>query len=227
VKQKIRIFAALACLLLTLARVAALEAPLAVRPTLGVVIESLLDPSVSPEQISSPSINFDLGAGLILPFSPGSRLSFEPSVDFYGAYYEYLNGRPVPTDMTFGSAFGLGLLLDAPVVYTLPLGGGFTLGMGAGLCLDIRAAITIDTDPVKAANTPAMNRYFWDKGRFATPSTLLRAEYALTDNVAFGLNGRVLWPIYNLWSGEGYGFFDRGMYFVELSIVYKLGKTGR
>ena len=73
-----------------------------------------------------------------------------------------------------------------------------------------------------------MNQYFWDKARFSTPSTpAVRRQYRLTDRVVVGLTGRVLWPIYNLWTGEGYGFFDQGMYLLELSMRYKLGKSGR
>lgn len=213
--------AALVLALLPLAKPAALEAPLAVRPTWGVIVENLLDPALSGS-VSSPSLNFNLGAGVVMPFSRGSRFSFEPSADFYFSNYEYFGGQPVPTAEEYGSAFVLGLLLDSPVVYSLPIGGGFTLGIGVGLCLDVRVAFTIDQDPVKAANTPIMNKYFWDKGRFLTPSSLVRAEYALTDRVAFGFNGKVFWPVYNLWSGEGFSFFDQGLYLVDLSIVYRL-----
>jgi hypothetical protein len=200
---------------------AALEAPVALRPTWGVLIEGLLDHSAD-SSISSPSINFNFGAGVVMPFSPSSRFSFEPSADLYWAYYEYFDERGVPTDLTFGSAFGLGLLLDLPVVYTLPLGSKFTLGFGVGACLNARVAFTIDSN--KSENTPLINRYFWDKGRFATPTTLIRGEYKLTDRVGFGFTGRVLWPIYNLWAGEGYGFFDHGMYLVDLTILYRFKK---
>jgi hypothetical protein len=213
--------AAAVLLLLPLASAVALEAPQAVRPTWGVVVESLLDPSLEGS-VSNPSINFNLGAGLVMPLVPGSRFSFEPSGDFYFAYYEYFNGRPVPTAQEDGSAFGLGLLLDAPLVYTLPLGGGFSLGLGLGLCFDLRVALTLDPN-YKAGDTALMNGYFWGQGRFVTPSTILRGEYKLTERVGFGFSGRALWPVYNLWSGEGYGFFDRGMYLIDLTIVYKLG----
>jgi hypothetical protein len=212
----------LALCLLAPSGAAALEAPIAVRPTWGVAVEGLLDPALAG-QVSRPSINFNLGAGVVMPFSAGSRFSFEPSADLYWANYEYLNGAAVPTDETFGSAFGLGLLLDAPVVYTIPLAKGFSLGFGMGLCFDIRAAFTLDST-YKPEDTAPMNSYFWDKARFLMPSTILRAEYALTERVGFGLSGRILWPLYNLWSGMGVGFFDRAKYLVDLSIVYKLGK---
>ena len=214
--------AALILASLPLGAAAALEAPEIIRPTWGVVVEGLLDPAAN-SMIASPSINFNFGCGFIMPFSKGSPFSFEPSADLYWANYEYLNKRAVPTDLTFGTAFGLGLLLDAPVVVTLPLGNTLSFGLGAGVCLDLRAAFTVDS--AHADNPPEINRYFWEKGRFATPSTLIRAEYKLTERVAFGFNGRVLWPIYNLWTNEGYGFFDRAMYLIDLSIRYKLPKA--
>lgn len=210
--------------MLPLAHAAALEAPQSIRPTWGVVVESLLDPSVSPQKVASPSLNFSLGAGVVMPFSPGSRFSLEPSGDLYLANYEYLNGRAVPTDNTFATAFGLGLLLDLPIVYTFPFRGGFSLGMGMGLCFDLRYAFTVDAP--RAAETPLINGYFWDQGRFMTPSTVLRGEYQLTERVGFGFSGRVLWPLYNLWANEGYGFFDRAKYLIGLTIAYKLVPSG-
>jgi hypothetical protein len=199
---------------------AALEAPVAVRPTWGVLVESLLNPA-NASAIPSPSLNFNFGCGVIMPFEPGSRFSFEPSADIYYYNAEWRNGQALPTDESFSSAFVLGLLLDAPVVYSLPAGQKFTLGFGAGLCLDLRLAFT--TDPANAGNTPLMNGYFWDQARFITPSTLVRGEYALTDRIGFGFTARVLWPIYNLWTGEGFGFFDQGMYLIDLTIRYRLG----
>ena len=201
---------------------AALEAPVAIRPTWGVLAESLLDPANS-SAIPSPSLNFNFGCGVVMPFEPGSRFSFEPSADIYYYNAEWTaDGQTLPTDESFSSAFVLGLLLDAPVVYSLPVGEKLTFGFGAGLCLDVRLAFT--TDPASAGNTPLMNGYFWNQARFITPSTLIRGEYALTDRVGFGFTGRVLWPIYNLWTGEGFGFFDQGMYLIDLTIRYRLGE---
>jgi hypothetical protein len=184
-------------------------------------MESLLNPA-NTSSVPSPSLNVSFGCGVVMPLTAGSRLSFEPSADIYSFNAEYFNGQALPADESFSSAFVVGLLLDAPVVYSFPEWRNLTFGVGAGLCLDIRVAFS--TDPAKAGDTPQMNQYFWDKARFLTPSTLIRGEYKLTDRVVIGLTGRVLWPIYNLWTGEGYGFFDQGMYLLEISMRYKLGK---
>lgn len=201
----------------------ALEPPVAIRPSWGVLIESLLDSSAY-SAIPSPSLSFNFGSGVVMPLSPDSRLSFEPSADIYYFNAEYYNKRAVPTGSTFGSAFVLCLLLDAPIVYSIPVGQKITLAAGAGLSLDLRVAF--NDDPEKTRDTPLINGYLWDKGRFITPSALLRGEYALTDRVGFGFTGRILLPVYNLWAGEGYGFFDHGIYLVDLTILYKLKASG-
>jgi hypothetical protein len=197
---------------------AALEAPLGIRPTWGVLVESVLDKS---DPAISPGLSFNFGAGVIMPLSPGSSYSFVPSADLY-YYNAALNssGRVVPTDESLGTAFVVGLLLDAPISYSLPLGNKFSMGLGMGLCLDLRIAFTIDQ--LKAGDTSLINRYLWDKARFLMPSTTIRFEYELTDRVSFGLKSRVMWPIYNLWANEGTGFMDHAKFLIDLAVGYKL-----
>ena len=216
--------AALALMLLPAPGIAALEAPVAIRATWGVLFENLLDPSLSTPgalvRIPTPSLNFNFGASVIMPFSPDSRFSFDPSADIYYYYAELTqSGQALPSFEEYRDTFVLGLLLDTPISYSLPVGSKFLFGVGAGLCFDIRAAFPV----AGSTNAPAINKYLWDKGRFLMPSTRIRAEYALTDNVRFGLTGRLLWPIFNLWTGEGYGFFDQSQYLVDVTIRVKLG----
>jgi hypothetical protein len=214
-------FTAIAVALIPLSGVAALEPPVAIRPSWGVVTENLQDPSIA-HGVASPSINFNFGSGVVMPLFPESRITFEPSADFYFYNTEYANGQAVPTSQEFSSDFTLGLLLDAPVVYSLPAGNTLTFGVGAGLCLDLRVAFSVD--PARTSGTPAMNSYYWDKARFIMPSLLVRGEYRLTDRVGFGFTGRMLWPIHNLWTTPSYGFFDRAKYLVDLTIRYRLSE---
>jgi hypothetical protein len=198
----------------------ALEPPEYLRATWGVLVESFLNPSLA-SNVATPSINFNFGAGLSMPLSPGSRWAFAPSGDIYYYNAEWFDGQALPTDETVSSAFVLGLMLNAPIVYTLPLSDTLSLSGGVGLAIDLRAAFTSDSS-YYPENTKRMNIYFWEKGRFFTPSTSVHFEYKLNDRVGFGFAGRVLWPIYNLWTGEGYGFLDQGKYIVDLVIRYKL-----
>jgi len=218
--------AALGLALAAVSPLSALEKPEYLRTTWGVLLESFLDPALTTKgnsvRTSPLSINFNLGAGVSMPLSEGSPWAFAPSGDIYFYNAEYSNdGQPVVTDDAFSSAFVMGLILNVPIVYSLPLSDSYTISAGLGLCFDLRAAFTRDSS-YEADNTKRMNAYFWGMGRFFTPSTTLRFEYKLTDRVGFGMVGRALWPIYNLWTDEGYGFLDQGKYFVDLVIRYKL-----
>jgi hypothetical protein len=199
------------------ARAMAIEAPTAIRPTWGVLMENILDPTAG---VATPSLVFNFGAGVVMPFKPDSPFTLVPSADFYYYYAELHNGRAVPTDESFSDNFVLGLILDAPVVYNIPLGQKFSVGAGAGPCLDFRVAFSTDRSLV---DTPEINLYFWDKARFLTLSTVIRAEYKLTDLVDFGVKGRAIWPIYNLWAYEGHGFFDHTMYLIDVAVTFKIG----
>jgi hypothetical protein len=217
-RTKAALTALLLALLLPLGA-SALEAPDTLRANWGVLVESLTNPALS-SHVSSPSINFNFGAGVSMPLSPDSRWSFGPSADLYWYYGEFNSGQPVATDEAFSSTFVMGLLLNAPVVYSIPLNPKFTLSAGGGLCLDLRFAFK--SGDLDASAAKASNAYFWGMGRFLTPSTTLRIEYKLTERVGFGFSARVLWPIYNIWTGEGYGFFDQGKYLLSLVVRYKL-----
>jgi hypothetical protein len=212
----------------------ALESPDLLRATMGVLIESQLNPAFD-SNVPAPSINFNLGAGLNFPFSPESRFSFAPTGDLYFYYGEFNSGQPVSADQAFSSTYILGALLNAPVMYTFPLGSGkFTLYAGLGLCLDLRFAFKSGDIPADSArNTDSAddaasdtNKYFWGKGRFLMPSTTVNIEYALNDRMGVGLSTRVLWPFYNIWTKEGYGFLDQTKYLINVAIRYKLKKKG-
>jgi hypothetical protein len=211
-------FAALVLALLPLG-VAALEAPDAIRGNWGVLVESLLNPALN-SNVSSPSINFNFGAGVSMPFSPDSRISFGPSADIYFYNGEFNGGQPVAADESNSTTYVVGCLLNAPVVYSLPINPKLTLSAGMGLCLDLRFALASSGDT--SSDASKSNAYFWGMGRFITPSTTLRLEYTLTERVGFGFSGRILWPIYNLWTGEGYGFFDQTKYLLDIVIRFRL-----
>lgn len=203
--------------------VAALEAPDAIRGNWGVLVESLLNPALN-SNVSSPSINFNFGAGVSMPFSPDSRISFGPSADIYFYNGEFNGGQPVAADESNSTTYVVGCLLNAPVVYSFPINPKLTLSAGMGLCLDLRFALA--SSGATSSDASKSNAYFWGMSRFITPSTTLRLEYTLTERVGFGFSGRILWPIYNLWTGEGYGFFDQGKYLIDLVVRFRLKPAG-
>jgi hypothetical protein len=221
-----RLLLSLLALALAALPATALESPEYLRVTWGVLGESFLDPALttvgSADRAPPFSINYNFGAGVSMPFTRVPGLAFAPSGDmyFYNAQYTTA-GQVVPTDEAFTSAFVLGLILNAPLAYSYAINDQFNITASVGLAFDLRVAFT--TDSAKASYTPLMNSYLWDKGRFLMPSTSIRGEYKLTDRVGFGFTARMFWPIYNLWTEEGFGFFDQGKYFFDLVIRYKLG----
>jgi hypothetical protein len=206
---------------------AALESPEYLRVNWGVLGESFLDPALTTvgnyENRASPfSVNFNLGAGVSMPFVAGSNWAFAPTADLYYYNATYTTaGQPVAVDETFSIATVFGLLLDASVAYSYPIGEKISLAASAGLCIDARIAFVNSSGD--SAGTNSMNSYFWNQGRFFSPSTAIRGEYKLTNSISFGFSGRVLWPIYNLWTNEGFGFFDQTKYMFDLVIRYRLG----
>jgi hypothetical protein len=193
-----------------------LEAPESVRPTWGVLMEPLLDPAAA-SQIPNPSINFNVGAGVVIPLAASPRWAFEPSADLYWYYCAYVNGRAVPAEATLSEAFVLGLLVDAPFVYSFPFAERFSAGFGGGLCLHLRAAFDQSSSDIGA-----VNRYLWDKARFVMPSAVARAEYRLSDRVEFGFQLRALLPFFNFWTPDSPGFFDQAIFIADLALRYRL-----
>jgi len=216
---------ALLLLLAAIAPLAALDKPAAFRPDLGVVYV----PNLDPDKETASLVTYVLGCGVVYPLNVGllargkASWSFEPSVDFYTAYYELdASGRAVPTELADRQAFVLGLLVDAPIVLSVPLDEKFTFGAGAGLAFDLRAAFQ-DSDPSIAEGTGGeINAYFWGKGRFVLPSTFIRIEYRLTERVDFGFSVRAYWPLFNFWAGEGLPILDQGIFGGSLGVRYKL-----
>jgi hypothetical protein len=194
--------------------------PESIRPSLGVIFIANLDPDSGLG--TTNLITNVLGSGFVYPLAPGSRWSFEPSVDFYWAYYELSKtGRALPTGVENRDAFVLGLLVEAPVVYSVRLSDKVVVGGGAGLAINLRAGFSAAAE-VPQSTVKAINSYLWSKGRFAMPSSFLRIEYRLTDRVAFGFTARALWPLFNTWAGEGLPFLDQAIFGGVLLVRYRL-----
>jgi hypothetical protein len=193
------------------------EAPESLRVGWGVLMQPLLDSSVS-SAVANPSINFHLGAGLVLPFASKPRWTFEPSADLYWYYCGYINSRAVPVEETLSDAFVIGLLVDAPFIYSFPISDKFAAGVGGGLCLNLRFAI--DTPPY--GNLESIYGYLWGGGRFVLPSIVGRFEYRLTERVECGLQLRALLPVFNLWTPDSPSIIDQAVFAATMTIRYRL-----
>jgi len=193
------------------------EAPESIRIGWGALIETHLDPA-SSSMVPNPSLEFNLGAGLVLPIAERPRWAFEPSVDLYWYHCGLVDGRAMPVDETLSEAFVLGILADVPFVYSFPLSGDFAAGVGGGLALDLRFAI----DTASYGNIGEIYGYLWGAGRFVLPSALARIEYRLGERVECGLQLRAFLPLFNLWSADSPSIIDQMILAAAWSIRYRL-----
>ncbi len=206
---------ALACL----CPASALPAPESIRPSLGVIFVVNADKGAGTD--TTDLITNVLGSGLVYPLAWGPRWSFDPSAEFYWSYYELANGRALPTGVENRDAFVLGFLIEAPIVYSAQVSDKVALGGGAGLVLNLRYGLSAAAE-VKQSTVNSINDYLWGQGRFIMPSSFLRIEYRLTQRVAFGFTARAIWPVFNLWAGEGLPFLDQAIFGGVLQVRYHL-----
>jgi hypothetical protein len=67
-----------------------------------------------------------------------------------------------------------------------------------------------------------INDWLWAKGRWFLPSTHLEYEYQAQGKIRMGAGLLAWWPIFNLWAGEGLGFFDQMMAGFTINLSFAL-----
>lgn len=172
------------------------------------------------------------GPAPILP-SPGGTVSYtfndllslELSLDLYGTEYDYsyqLN-RAVPANQEFRSSFIVGSLWGLqPVLYFRP---GKTVGIRAygGLAFDARICFLAwdvnasqdhqDKNKYSGAGTVGeassdIFSYFWGGGRWLFPFAGGGVDFAVLGGIRLGLDFRVWFPLWRLWTGENAPFIE-------------------
>jgi hypothetical protein len=157
----------------------------------------------------------------LLP-SPGAALAYrlwgpleaELSLDLYFTHYGYnwTLDRPVPIEIENRSAFVLGALTGLQLGGRIPLGNKTVLRLYVGPSADLRivliAADLNDADLVKddpagaPMQTDAVRDYFWGEGRWFLPFAGAGLDFAVNNAVFVGIDFRVWFPVYRLWTGE-------------------------
>lgn len=163
----------------------------------------------------SPVVN-TLGGSIAISFSEGFWLQLEPGLDLLWTNYGNYDGRAVPVAYETGAGnnvFVLGFLLDLPLVAAFRFGPvlvpelekRFLLSLSLGPAFLLRAGFKGDTTLEYAeemlANQAAVNRYFWELGRWFYPAAALRFETLLQDQFTFVLGVRALAAAANWWTG--------------------------
>jgi hypothetical protein len=157
----------------------------------------------------------------LLP-SPGAALACrlwgpleaEISLDLYGTHYGYdwELGRPLPVELENRSALVLGALTGLQMGTRFSLGGGRDLRLYAGPAADLRLVVIaadlnasdlLPDDPSDAPmQTNAVRDYFWKEGRWFFPFAGAGFDFPLNDGFSFGIDFRVWFPVYRLWTAE-------------------------
>ncbi|MBU0936753.1 MAG: hypothetical protein KKI09_01520 [Spirochaetes bacterium] len=168
-----------------------------------------------PDSAPSPVLN-TLGGSIAISFSEGFWLQLEPGLDLLWTNYGNYDGRAVPVEYEAGdgnNVFVLGFLLDLPLVAAFRFGPvlvpelekRFLLSFSLGPAFLLRAGFKGDTTAEVAdkmlVNQAAVNRYFWEQGRWFYPAAALRFETLLQDQFTFVLGVRALVAAANWWTG--------------------------
>jgi hypothetical protein len=194
--------------------------PLAIRPIFGEVLFINRDPGATTLTLNPVLIPI-LGAALDYPVGKG-YFRFQPSFLFYNSIYEYTAaGRAVPGNVEYRSAYVYGILFDLPFLYEFRLGKGSILRTGLGLALNARYGFKAAAE-VPDSEVTGINDWLWAKGRWFLPSTHLEYEYQAQGKIRMGAGLLAWWPIFNLWAGEGLGFFDQMMAGFTINLSFAL-----
>ena len=146
-----------------------------------------------------------LGAAVILPLL--GPLSVEASLDCYGTDYEYKMGRAAAAIPDNRAAFVIGSVAGIQLLGTIPLNSAMGLRVFAGPAADLRLCLLsygLSNDPFEEElrrQTKAIAAYFWDVGRWFLPVAGAGFDYRFLSGVTLGLDFRVWFPLYKLWTG--------------------------
>lgn len=152
-------------------------------------------------------------AAVVLEYPLAYNISIGTSYDLYSTYYGYSTtlGRAIPVAVENRSALVIGNLFSFYGAYLMPIPaftlGGLRLRLSAGFSIDARLCLIADglegADLEDgAAQTSSVSNYFWSKGRWFFPMTGFGIDFYKLGPVWLGLDGRVWYPLYRVWSGD-------------------------
>lgn len=159
--------------------------------------------------------------GVSMPLRSDGPFFLEPSIEFFGTYYEWTGARAVPTRYESGIGFftvGSLLSLQAGMLYPVSK----SLEMGGALGIDFYLRFPLEFQNT-AADTGDGLTYFYTQGRFIYPETRFTTRWHVADGVTLAFTLRALYPLFHLWDGENLPFYDQLMAAFDIGFVIGLG----
>jgi hypothetical protein len=147
--------------------------------------------------------------GILAVWPLVKSLEIELSLDFYGTYYAYSYklDRAIPAIPDNRSAFVIGSILGVQALKTFPLSDTLHLRVYGGPAADLRICLVADglegeDEKDASEQTSEISAYFWGQGRWFIPVIGTGMDFNVTEKLRMGLDLRVWFPVYRLWTGE-------------------------
>ena len=153
-------------------------------------------------------------AGFSLEWQLLRFLKIEFTEDLYFTDYEYnvALGYPMACNPENRSAFVLGFLTGVNAVGFFPIGesafrvfGGFSFDFRVvvlAIGLNHPADFTGDIKTDAQLQTDAISKYFWEKGRWFTPSAGFGFDFPVNSKFLLGFDLRTWFPVYRIWAND-------------------------
>ncbi|AEJ20226.1 hypothetical protein [Gracilinema caldarium] len=152
-------------------------------------------------------------AGLVLEYPLAPPFAFGASYDLYSTCYGYSTAldRAIPVAIENRSSLVIGNVLTFFGSYRMLISKftpiGIRLRFSAGLAIDARLCLIADGlegDDLEDASqqTAEVAGYFWSNGRWFFPMTGFGIDFIKVGRFWLGLDGRIWYPLYRLWSGD-------------------------
>lgn len=161
----------------------------------------------SLKNLAAPQMGTALNLGAEYEYKGIKMLSIVPSLDFSLFHYGLYNKKAHICEIENRVALTMSFLLDTPIMARFDIK-SWTLSIGGGLAFFIRIGLLEPgikpeepgPEGLKASEeVKAINRYFWQQGRFIYPSLRTKVEYTLPSGWKTGVQLKTFLPLSNLW----------------------------
>ncbi len=174
----------------------------------------------SPPGAPSPLVQT---LGISMPIKSDGPFFLEPSIEFFGSYYEVdpITGRTVPAPYESGTSFltiGSLITLQSGLLYTLSK----DIEMGGALGVDFLIRVPYEFQNTNADTGDGLT-YFYSQGRFIYPETRFITRWHVVDGVTLAFTLRGMYPLFHLWDGESLPFYDQLLVGLDIGFVITFG----